>query len=282
MSRRRALVTGASRGIGRAIAIALADAGLDVAISARTLRPGTGIAEPLHAGDVPLGGLPGSLEETAAAVRAAGVATLLVPSDLTDRASVGAAADLVESAWGGVDVLVHNGRHLGPGLMDGFLDTPVESYDRFLAAHLVAPVILTRSLLPGMLERGHGTIVTISSQAAFQPPPAAPGNGGWGLAYSVGKAAGHHLVPALHLEFGARGLSTFNVDPGYTLTERGRYVAAATGRVPAEGTTPEDAARVVAWLVTSPDAEALRGSSVEVRAALGLLPAPQGVHGAPA
>jgi len=127
MARPIAFVTGSSRGIGKAIAIALARAGHDVVVSARTVHPGEVRDNSLtvHRSDTRV--LPGSLDETAAAIEAAGGRALRVPMDLTDRASVEAGARQVLDEWGGADVLVHNGRHIGPGLMDLFLDTPVDA-----------------------------------------------------------------------------------------------------------------------------------------------------------
>jgi NADP-dependent 3-hydroxy acid dehydrogenase YdfG len=86
---------------------------------------------------------------------------------------IGAARQLIEQ-WGGVDVVVNNGRHIGPGLMDTILDTPVEQYPLFLMAHGVAPIRITQLLLPGMLERGGGTLVTVSSSAGYDFYPGSP------------------------------------------------------------------------------------------------------------
>ena len=188
----QALVTGGSRGIGKAIAIALAENGYDVAVAARTLRatdPTDEHSQTVHHTDVRP--LPGSVEETAAAIEAAGQRALALRMDLTDLASVEAAAQKLIDEWGGVDVVVNNGRHIGPGLMDTILDTPIEQYPLFLMAHGVAPIRIVQLLLPAMLERGGGTFVTISSGAGyhFYPASARPG-----LGYRIGKAAGHTLV----------------------------------------------------------------------------------------
>ena len=90
MARPRALVTGASRGIGKAVALALVKAGHDLAISARTVKPGEIRDNSLTVHRSDMRPLPGSLEETAEAIQAAGGTALLAPLDLTDRASVGA------------------------------------------------------------------------------------------------------------------------------------------------------------------------------------------------
>jgi NAD(P)-dependent dehydrogenase (short-subunit alcohol dehydrogenase family) len=258
-----AFVTGASRGIGKAAALALAGAGYDVIISARTVRPGEVRDNSLTVHKPDLRPLPGSLEETAAEIRERGRQALMVPLDLTDRASVGAAAQRVLDTWPDVDVLVHNGRHLGPGLMDVFMDTPPNAYLPFVEAHLIAPIVLTRALLPAMLARGGGCVITITSSSAWRTPPAPAGQGGWGLAYAVGKAAGHQLVPTLHAEYGAAGLRTFNVEPGYVGTERNEISVRDYGRDLSGSAPPAAIGAVVAWLATAPEAVELAGATID-------------------
>jgi NAD(P)-dependent dehydrogenase (short-subunit alcohol dehydrogenase family) len=117
-------VTGASRGIGKAIAVALAENGFDVAVAARTLRaedPTLEHSQTVHKVDTRP--LPGSVEETAAEIEAAGRAARPLMMDLTDLATVEAATTKLLDEWGGVDLVVHNGRHIGPGLMDTIQDT---------------------------------------------------------------------------------------------------------------------------------------------------------------
>jgi NAD(P)-dependent dehydrogenase (short-subunit alcohol dehydrogenase family) len=265
MAARKALVTGASRGIGKAISLALAKEGYDIIVSARTVTPGETHDNTLtvHASDTRV--LPGSLQETAQAIEALGRQALMVPIDLTDRASVGAAAQAVLDKWGGVDLMVHNGRYLGPGLMDVFLDTPVDAYGKFFEAHCIAPIVLTRALLPGMLERGFGQVVTITSSSAYDTPPAPAGKGGWGLGYAVGKASGHPLVGTLHAEFKDRGLAAFNVQPGFVGTERNEITVRDYGRELVGAAPPGAIGAVVAWLVTHPEAESLRGTTIEAQ-----------------
>src|SRR5215471_14198512 len=147
-----ALVTGASRGIGKAIAIHLAGAGYDVAILARTVNEGE---EREHSSTVARSDtspLPGSLATTAAVIRDANQQALELSADLLDRASLGAAVATVLERWKRVDVLVNNARYIGPGHMDLFMDTPIELHDKHLEANVVAPIILSRLVLPGMLE----------------------------------------------------------------------------------------------------------------------------------
>src|SRR6516225_2214300 len=166
-----AFVTGASRGIGKAIAVHLARAGYDVALTARTVEEGEAREHSSTVASSDTTPLPGSLESTASLVADAGVRCLTVPADLTDRASVVAAAKTVLAEWGEVDVLVNNGRYVGPGHMDRFLDTPLELLDLHLEANVMAPLALAKEVLPGMIERGGGVIVDISSGAGTHDPP---------------------------------------------------------------------------------------------------------------
>jgi NAD(P)-dependent dehydrogenase (short-subunit alcohol dehydrogenase family) len=259
----KALVTGASRGIGKAIAIGLAENGYDVAIAARTLRAGDPTYEhsqTVHKTDTRP--LPGSIEETAAEIERRGRRALPLRMDLTDLASVEAAITELLDAWGGVDVVVNNGRHIGPGLMDTIVETPIEQYPLYLTAHAVAPIRISQLLLPGMLERGGATFVTVSSHAGYDWYPAflRPG-----LGYRLGKAAGHTLVGSLLAEYGERGVRAFNVNPGFTLTERNSLDAEEFGFDPRTACPPAAVAAAISWLVASPEADELQRTNVEAQ-----------------
>jgi NAD(P)-dependent dehydrogenase (short-subunit alcohol dehydrogenase family) len=259
----KALVTGASRGIGKAIAIALAENGYDVAIAARTLLasdPTQEHSQTVHKKDTRP--LPGSIEETAAEIEARGPQALPLRLDLTDLASVEAAMATLLDAWDGVDVVVHNGRHIGPGLMDTILDTPIEQYSLYLMAHAVAPIRISQVLLPGILKRGGGTFVTVSSNAGYDWYPSflRPG-----LGYRLGKAAGHTLAGSLQAEYGDEGVRAFNVNPGFTLTERNSLDAEQFGFDPRTACPPAAVAAAIAWLITSAEADGLQRQNVEAQ-----------------
>jgi NAD(P)-dependent dehydrogenase (short-subunit alcohol dehydrogenase family) len=260
---RVALVTGASRGIGKAIAVHLARAGFDVALAARTLHEGEARehSSTLKRSDVTP--LPGSLDETAALVEAHGARALKVVMDLTDRSTLAPGVDKVLSAWGRIDVLVNNGRYIGPGHMDQLLDTPVELLDLHLEANVMAPVILTKLVLPQMLERGDGYIVVITSGAGASDPPAPAGNGGWGLGYAMSKGAVHRLAGIVAVELGARGIVGFNLHPGFVTTERILIDMAPFGFDGSTGAPPDAIGAATAWLVTEPEARALNGTWIE-------------------
>ena len=258
-----ALVTGASRGIGKAIAVHLARAGFDVAIGARTMREGE---EREHSSTVRSSDttpLPGSLESTASLVNAEGARALQVYLDILDRASLGAAVATVVERWGGIDVLVNNARYIGPGHMDRFLDTPTDLLDRHLEANVMAPIVLTKLVLPQMLERGGGYIVNITSSAGNSDPPAPAGEGGWGLGYGMSKGAFHRLAGILALELADRGVVAFNLHPGFVATERMAIDMAKFGFDASTGAPADVIGAACAWLVTAPEARELNGRWIE-------------------
>ncbi len=248
---KRVLVTGATRGIGKATAVALATAGWDVAVTGRTVRPGEGRDHSDTGGGRVL---PGSLRETASLVREAGASSLELVADLHDHGSLRAAAARVVEEWGGVDLLVNNAVDTGPGSMVPVVELSVEQLEAKLAANVVAQYVLIRAVLPGMLERGRGTIVDVTSHTATADPPGPVGQGGWGLGYAASKGAFHRFAPLLAVELGDRGIRAFNLDPGYVETERQQANAAALGLVGRyRGAPPSVPAAAIAWLAAHPD-----------------------------
>jgi NAD(P)-dependent dehydrogenase (short-subunit alcohol dehydrogenase family) len=260
MTERVALVTGASRGIGKATAIALAKSGLDVAITARTVHEGEGVDDSDTAGR----SVPGSLDTTAALVEAEGRRALKVPMDLLDHASLNAAAERVLSDWGRIDLLVNNAVHTGPGSMSRFEDTTIEMIETKLAANVVSQVVLVKAVLPHMVERGSGTVVNVTSAVAITDPPAPAGEGGWGSAYAMSKGAFHRMVGILAVEYPT--LQFFNVEPGYVVTERMEVNAKNLGLEGVyPGAPPTVPASVIAWLATSPEAAELNGQTISAQ-----------------
>jgi NAD(P)-dependent dehydrogenase (short-subunit alcohol dehydrogenase family) len=258
LSRPVALVTGASRGIGKACAVALAEKGFDVALGARTLHPGEG-RDDARPDATPL---PGSLEETASEVEAHGARALAVRMDLHDCDSLTDAVDIVLDTWGRIDVLVNNAVDTGPGSMTTVAETTLEDYRRKLEGNFLAQLVLIHAVLPHFLESGSGTIVDMTSAAGITDPPAPAGEGGWGLAYAASKAAFHRVAAHLAVEFGPRGLRAYNVEPGMVMTEKMAVNQKAMGlenRFPAA--PPSVPAAVVAWLVTAPDAAEHNGET---------------------
>jgi NAD(P)-dependent dehydrogenase (short-subunit alcohol dehydrogenase family) len=257
-----AFVTGASRGIGKACAVELAKAGYDVAISARTVEEGE---EREHSSTVKksdTSALPGSLTSTAGLIEVEGRQALPVAADLTDRASLVAAATRVLDEWGRVDVLLNNGRYIGPGHMDRLLDTPIDLLDRHLEANALSPLVLIQELLPQMLERGSGLILNMTSDVAWTDPPGPAGEGGWGLGYAMSKGALHRVAGILAHEVAGTGVHVVNVSPGFVATERMVQDMAEFGFDASMGATPQSVGVVVAWLATGDNAAAHHGQTV--------------------
>jgi len=254
------MVTGASRGIGRAGALALAEKGFDVVLTGRTVHEGDG-----RAGNVVV---PGSLDKTAAEVEERGRRALAIPMDVTDRRSVRAAFDAAVGEWGRIDVLVNNAPYSGPGSDARVLDIDLDTALRIVEANYIHQLFLAQLALPAMLDAGGGTIINLGSGSALVPPPAPVGEGGWSLAYCASKAALHQVAVVVDVEFRARGVRAFTLEPGFIITERAR---ATGGGGPYEqyfaGDPPEVSGVVIAWLVTSPGADRFLGRIVHAQAA---------------
>ena len=257
---RVALVTGASRGIGRQTALALARDGWDVAFTARTREEGTGAVPPRSGyGEV---AVEGSLATTAALVENEGARALPIVMDLLDVESVRAAAATVLEQWGRVDLLVNNAIALvgHPRLLDATVDVVTAT----LVGNHVHQLVLIQSVLPAMVAQGGGTIVNMASGSASSDPPGPPDEGGWSVVYSASKAAFGRIAGCVNAEHGRQGVRAFNVDPGFVVTEAMRARGGAE-EIESAGfpTAPMDAAgRVIAWLATSPDAAAWLGKVI--------------------
>jgi NAD(P)-dependent dehydrogenase (short-subunit alcohol dehydrogenase family) len=252
--------------------VALADAGFDVAFTARTEREGEGRDDSDAGGNATI---EGSLERTATEVEARNVRAMPLVADLTDFTSLQAAVAEVVQTWGRLDVLVLNAVHTGPGSMLRITDTPISALETKLSANVVAQLVLVQAALPTMLAAGGGRIIAITSYTAVNDPPAAVGEGGWGYSYAASKAAFHRLAGHLAIELGDRGIVAINVDPGHVETERMRANAKRLGLEGRyHGAPPSAPASVVAWLATSTDALDLNGQTLEgLRVAL-----KQGLH----
>ena len=176
---RTALVTGATAGIGRAVALQLAAQGADVVVHGRDPRRGA---------------------EVVAEIAGRGGTARFVAADLTDADQV---VQLAADA-GEVDILVNNA-----GIYDftSTPDTTAESFDRHVALNTRAPFLLVSALAPGMAKRGHGAIVNVTSTAATSAAPV-------GAAYGASKAAVELLTRSWATEFGAAGVRVNGVSPG--------------------------------------------------------------------
>jgi NAD(P)-dependent dehydrogenase (short-subunit alcohol dehydrogenase family) len=215
-----AIVTGASRGIGRATAIALARMGYDVAITGRTVHEGDAASRPEAAVLPEMKLVSGSLDSTAAAIEAEGRRAVPLVLDLLDRDCLQPVAEEAIKALGGVDVLVNNAIYVGPAGEKLFLDTPPDELEKRLFGNVTAQLLFTQPVLRHMVNRGGGTIANITSSAGYFKPTAPPGGGGWALSYGVSKAAVTRMAAQLLVEHEADGIRAYSLQPGAVATER--------------------------------------------------------------
>lgn len=237
---RRAVVTGAARGIGRACAVRLAELGADVAVLDRDLRGGERYAHEPE----------GSTSEQ---VERLGRRVLAIEADLADEAAAIAAIATVVDAWGGVDVLVNvAGGAITPYERSQPSRTPSADARQLFDVNVMTMLHCCQAAVPSMRGAGGGAIVNVSSTAAFTVFP-----DGSNAVYAAMKAAVSHLTRHLAAELGPDGIRVNAFAPGITLTGRILEESSATGyadradEVPLRRLgRPEDCADVLQFLVT--------------------------------
>lgn len=259
------MVTGASRGIGRAIALALAAQGHSLILTARSVDggakfSGTSMNDPLTGID-----LSGSVADVAQACQALGSRAIAVPMDLTVESSVLEAAETALSEFGVVDTLVSNAIYQGPGVNDWLQDLPIENLRRVIEGDAIAPMIMLKKFLPGMLTSERGVFIHLTSGAASLVPKKPAGEGGWGVAYAMAKGAAHRIAGVMHAEYSPQGLRAYSLNPGHVTTEVMALRAQREGRE-VTGNGPEDVAVAAQWLIDgSTEAAELSGQEVVSR-----------------
>ncbi len=249
-----AVVTGSSRGIGKASSIHLARKGFDVVICARTIQEGEAFEHSSTVKKSNTKPIPGSLESTAAEIRKLGRRVLTVKADLLKREDLKRLVDTTMAEFGRIDVLVNNARYIGPGHMDLFIDTPIELFDDHFACNVLAPLYLMKLAVPVMMKQGGGIIINLSSGAGYREVGTGmPGElGGIGLGYGVSKAAFNRIAAGLAKELREHKIAVINLDPGYVSTERMKTDMAAFGRDSSKGASLDVPASVCAFLATYP------------------------------
>ena len=183
-----ALVTGGGRGLGRAMAEALAANGAAVAVLARSAD---------------------ELANTVGAIDEAGGKAIALPADVTDGAAVERAVAIVERDLGPVNLLVNNAGVMSP--IGAFWELDVDEWWRTVEVNLRGAALCARAVMPGMVARGSGRIINVVSGAGAAPVPG-------GTAYCSAKAALYRFTDTLAGEAGPHGVAVFALNPGIVRT----------------------------------------------------------------
>ncbi len=216
-SSKTALITGASRGLGRALSLSLSAAGAHVVLVARGKA---------------------ALDDVVNAIRARGGRAHGIVADIGDPDAAAAIAGQAAAVAGRVDLLINNASTLGALPMPLLTDTEPHDFDRVFQVNVAGPFRLTRAVAGSMLLHGAGVVVNISSDAAVEAYPT------WG-AYSASKAALDHLTRVWAAETAGSGVRFISVDPGEMRTQM--HADAIPDADPATLADPADvAARIVA------------------------------------
>lgn len=196
-----AIVTGASRGVGRNMALELARAGADIVVAARTEQ----VKDPK---------LPGTIAEAAEEIQALGRRAIAVRTDVTDEESIEAMVRRTLEEFGRIDVLVNNAGIMAPG---NLADVPLKRWDLVMRVNVRGPVACCRAVWPHMVERRDGVIINISSILAEDA-------GGGNISYSLTKQALRKLSEGLAQEGKPYNIRVFALSPeGLVITPGTMY-----------------------------------------------------------
>ena len=239
---RVALVTGATRGVGRGIAEVLGEHGATVYVTGRT-APGNKGAD----------GLPGTIDDAAEAVTRAGGKGIGLLCDHTDDAQVRVVFERIATDSARLDLLVNNvwGGYEGfePSMAAGpFWELPIDAFDKMFATGVRAHMVASSMAIP-LMVKARGLIITISSgdRGKYR---------GWPT-YDVIKSATNRLAFAMSRVLHKHGITSLAVQPGWTRTER--IMQAYDGNPPPETESPHYTGRAVAALATDPDVKRHNG-----------------------
>ncbi|MDT5360391.1 MAG: citronellol/citronellal dehydrogenase, partial [Mycobacterium sp.] len=226
------VVTGASRGIGAAIAVRAAADGAAVALLAKTETPNPKIA--------------GTLAETAAAVERAGGRALPVACDVRDAAAVASAIEAVAEVFGGIDVVINNAGALD---LRPTASLPPKSLRKLLEINVEGPFAVVQAALPHLLRSDNAHIVNVSP-----PLLVAPGWVGAHVGHTVGKYAESLLTLGWAEEFAAVPIAVNSLWPATTIASTGMMIAMGEAAIRAQARSPQIMADAVHALVARPAA----------------------------
>lgn len=186
MENKVVMITGASKGLGRALTLAFAKEGARLAICARSSE---------------------NLLRVKEEAKSLGAEVLVVAADISKSRDVERFVATAEQTYGYIDVLINNASILGPSPMPLLLDYPEEDFAEVLRVNAVSPFLVTRRVIPGMLERNAGSIINVTSEAGHT------GFAGWG-AYGISKFAVEGLTQTWADELSETNVRVNMVDPG--------------------------------------------------------------------
>ena len=244
-----AIVTGASRGIGKSMALGLAEAGASVVVAARTAEP--------------RGTLPGTIHETVAEIETAGGRALAVTCNVREEESIREMVNRTLDEYGAVDVLVNNA---GIGGYAPFLQMTLREWDLNMAINLRAPFIACQAVAPIMIEQGGGSIINVSSHAAtniFYSTLGEDHDAGIALigqAYGASKAALERLTWGLATELGQHNIAVNALKPLRPVATEGFRFQRPDADF-STWATPQDMAKATVYLAAQ-DARGLTGTIV--------------------
>ena len=247
-----AVITGASRGIGRQIAIDFAKAGADIVVTARSSENAPSK-------------LPGTIEETAREVEALGRRALAVPMDVTSEEQISEMAQRTLKEFGRCDILVNNAAISSPAM---FHETPLKRWALVMNVNLRGPVMCMQAFLPSMIEVKAGRIINVSSilAEAVVPPM---------ISYSVSKVALEKLTQYTGQELAAKGVAVNALRIEMSIATEG-WMLRNPGTDFSDWEKPDAASEAALWMVTQPmewtghvvtiaDAREAMGKASEVR-----------------
>lgn len=253
-----ALVTGASRGVGKGIAIELGRHGFTVVVTARSVT------------ERAINNWPGTIGATAEEIESAGGRAVAMRLDLRDTANVREVFDGIISQLGRIDVVVNNARYADSGYVTKFVDTDWSDLEAMIDTNFRAVLYLHHLAVPVMVQQGGGVIMNVTTGAVHHDSMAMPGAGSTGIGYPVTKAASHRIAAALAREVEPNNIAVLNLDPGHTLTER--HTDAKGGNVSNVNIDRSDThgvwipAKAAAYIATCANPLAFNGKSIDAKA----------------
>jgi 3-oxoacyl-[acyl-carrier protein] reductase len=230
---RTAFVTGASQGIGRAIALAFARAGANIVVTARSED---------------------KLRALAAEAEAMGVHALAAPADIGAESEINAAAGAAITRFGGVDILVNNAGIIHPRI--AVADFDPQLFRDVLNVNITGAFLITQALLPGMIGRGYGKIINISSLGGRK---GAAGRS----AYRLMKAGLISFTESLAAEVKQYGIDVNAICPGAVDTEGYREAFGAPGRAHSRPIGTPDSIASIALFLASEASTAITGTAID-------------------